>query len=155
MTTPTAHLLGEGLAWEVTACFRFPSTPLSSQDTEPGPSQPPTLLLSALFSPVQVQELLGCAETAQPCRLKKMGMPARSPGSACGHILLPASDTKEGPVSLVRSCSHLLGSLGLRRAISLSFSSLFSKVGAAEDLPIAGILAMPSAQPRASYSPGL
>lgn len=40
--------------------------------------------------------------------------------------------------------SHLSGSLGLRRATSLSFSSLFSKDDdGAEDLPSPGILAIP------------
>lgn len=40
--------------------------------------------------------------------------------------------------------SHLSESLRLRRATSLSCSSLLSKDGEAEDLPIPGILAIPS-----------
>lgn len=44
------------------------------------------------------------------------------------------------------SCSlvwTLSGSLGLRRATSLSLSSLFSRDDEAEDLPTPGILAIP------------
>lgn len=53
------------------------------------------------------------------------------------------SGTKHVPISLVIRFSHLMGSSGLRYSTFLSYSSLVSKGGEAEDLPIPGILVIP------------